>query len=165
MSKISSEDSVSLGEIFANYKGTNNELIPVLQEVQKNFGYLSEENMSAIAEFVNVPESQVYSVATFYAQFRFSPIGLNHIMVCRGTACHVKGATGILEAVKKHGIEEGKTSGDGKFSLETVACIGTCGLAPTMVINDKTHGKLTKKRVSEILSEFSSNKGDTDNGH
>jgi len=161
MNKISNEENISLEKIFATYKGTSDELIPVLQEVQKNFGCLSEANMSAIAEFVKVPESRVYSVATFYAQFRFSPIGLNHIMVCRGTACHVKGASGILEAVKKHGIEEGKTSCDGKFSLETVACIGACGLAPTMVINDKTHGKLTKKRVSEILNAFHSNVGGT----
>lgn len=147
-------------KIFSKYKGKSNELIPLLQAVQAEYGYLSREAMLAIAKFTNVSESQVYSVATFYTQFRFTPIGENHIMVCRGTACHVKGAPKIQEKIEIHlNIKEGETSKDGKFSLETVACIGACGLAPAMVINKKTYGKLTPKKVVEILDELGRKKG------
>lgn len=143
--------------IFTKFTGSSHELIPLLQAVQHEFGYLSEENMAAIAKFLKIPQSRVYSVATFYAQFRFSPIGKNHIMICRGTACHVKGAPRLLEEIQKElGVEEGETTADGKFSFETVACIGACGLAPTMVINEKTYGRLTPKTVKEVLSDVRS---------
>jgi NADH-quinone oxidoreductase E subunit len=142
----------SLQAIFSPYEGKEDELIPILQQTQEQFGYLPEEAMLDIAKFTGVPESRVYSVGTFYAQFRFTPIGRNHVMVCRGTACHVRGAPRILEEVeKKLGIKEGETTPDMEFSLETVACIGACGLAPNMVINGKTYGRLTAKRVTEIL--------------
>jgi NADH-quinone oxidoreductase subunit E len=145
----------SFEKIFSQYQGKSDELIPLLQHVQAEYGYLSRESMLAIAKFTNVAESQVYGVATFYAQFRFTPIGENHIMVCRGTACHVKGAPKILEKIETHlKIKEDETSKDGKFSLETVACIGACGLAPAMVINKKTYGRLTPKKVVEILDEL-----------
>lgn len=142
--------------IFAQYKGSGDELIPILQHVQNEYGYLSREAMLEVAKFTRVPESQVYSIATFYTQFRFSAIGENHIMLCRGTACHVKGAPKILETLEsKLGIKEGETTKDGKFSLETVACIGACGLAPAMVINKKTYGRLIPKLVVKILDEIS----------
>ena len=141
-----------LQKIFASFKNSPEELIPVLQAVQHQFGYLSEVNMAAIAKFLQVSPSKVYSVATFYTQFRFSPIGRNHIMLCRGTACHVKGAPRILDEVKKLlNLEEGGVTEDREFSLETVACIGACGLAPTMVINDKTYGRLTTQKIAEII--------------
>ncbi len=146
--------------IFTDFQGENKELIPVLQAVQRKYGYLSEEKMQAIAKFLKIPESRVYSVATFYAQFRFSPIGKNHIMICRGTACHVKGAPRLLEEIKNElGVDEGETTADGEFSFETVACIGACGLAPTMVANKKTHGRLTPKEVKKILNEIRAKKG------
>ena len=141
-----------LQEIFSTYGGREEELIPVLQAVQGKLGYLPDEAMQRIAEFTRVPESRVFSVATFYTMFRFSPIGRHHCMVCRGTACHVKGAPRILEKVKDRlNVDEGETTEDGEFSLETVACIGACGLAPTMVINESTFGRLTKKRVEQVI--------------
>jgi len=148
-------------DIFSSFKGTEDELIPILQRVQEEFGFLSEEAMREIAEFTHVPESRVYSVATFYAQFRFTPIGRNHVVVCRGTACHVRGAPRILDKLEKSlGIKDGETSEDLEYSLETVACIGACGLAPSMVINEKTYGRLTAARISEILKTVESKEKD-----
>ena len=144
-----------LKEIFASYDGKAYELIPILQQVQEELGYLPEEAMFEIAKFTGTPESQLFSVATFYTQFRFTPIGRNHIMVCRGTACHVKGAPGILEELERQlGIKEGGITPDMEFSLETVACIGACGLAPNIVINKRTYGHLTRKRISEIIADI-----------
>jgi len=147
----------SFEKIFSQYEGKSNELIPLLQHIQEEHGYLSRESMLAIAKFTNVAESQVYSIATFYTQFRFTPVGKNHIMVCRGTACHVKGAPKIQEKIETHlNIKEGETTKDGEYSLETVACIGACGLAPAMVINKKTYGRLTPKKVIQVLDELGS---------
>ena len=153
-----------LEAIFSYYNGEAGELIPVLQQVQEELGYLPEDAMPEIARFVGVPESRVYSVATFYTQFRFTPIGRNHIMVCRGTACHVKGAPRILEELEKQlGIKEDETTPDLEFSLETVACIGACGAAPTMMANEDTYGQLTAKKIPEILADVrSKEKGERD---
>ena len=107
-----------------------------------------------MARFAGVPESRVYAVATFYAQFRFTPIGKNHVMVCRGTACHVRGAPRILEEVEKHlGIKEGETTPDLEYSLETVACIGACGLSPCMMTNKKVEANLTPKKVAKLFAK------------
>jgi len=146
-----------LNKIFSYYEGKKDELIPILQQVQEELGYLPEEAMLEVARFIGIPESRVYAVATFYTQFRFTPIGKNHIMVCRGTACHVRGAPRILDQVEKQlCIEEGETTPDMEFSLETVACIGACGVAPNMVINKKTYGRLTAKKIFEILTDLRS---------
>lgn len=144
-----------LEAVFSSYDGKAGELIPILQQVQEEIGYLPEDAMLEIAKFAGVPESRVYSVATFYTQFRFTPIGRNHVMVCRGTACHVKGAPRMLEELERQlDIEEGEATPDLAFSLETVACIGACGLAPTMVINKTTYGHLTTDKISDILTEI-----------
>lgn len=141
-----------LKKIFSSYTGKQHELIPILQHAQNEYGYLPENIMFDIAGFIRVPESQVYSVATFYGQFRFIPKGKKHVMVCRGTACHVRGAPRILEETEKLiGIKEGETSPDLEYSLETVACIGACGLAPNMMVNDVTHGRLTNKKIHAIF--------------
>ena len=146
-----------LNTILSPYEGKPEELIPILQQVQTEVGYLAEPAMLEIARFTGVPESKVYAVATFYTQFRFTPIGKNHVMVCRGTACHVRGAPRILEAIEQQlKIKEGETTPDMEYSLETVACIGACGLAPTMVVNKNTHGRLNAKKVSKILKDISS---------
>lgn len=146
-----------LKTVFSSYDGKESELIPILQQVQEEFGYLPGEAIVEIARFISVPESRVYSVATFYAQFRFTPIGRNRVMACRGTACHVRGGPRILEELEKQlGIKEGETTPDMQFSLETVACIGACGLAPTMMINKSTYGHLTTTRISEILDDIRS---------
>lgn len=147
-----------LQEIFLSFDGKKADLIPLLQKTQENLGFLSEDAMLEIAKFTRVPEAKVYAVATFYSQFRFSPIGKKHIMICRGTACHVQGAPRILDEIERHlCIKEGETTDDGEYSLETVACIGACGLAPTMVINKDTHGRLNSKKVAKILKSISSN--------
>lgn len=166
LTKQAMEDE-KLNQILSSFRGSEHEIIPILQRVQGEYGYLPEPVLFKIAGFTGVPESQVYSVATFYAQFRFKPRGKKHIMVCRGTACHVRGAPRILEEVEKRlGIKEGETSPDLEYSLETVACIGACGLAPNMMVNDVTYGRLTRKKIYEIFGkkekEESPEKGDSD---
>ena len=145
------EDSKLL-DIFSNFKGEKGELIPVLQAVQEEFGYLPNDTMVKIAKFTGASESNVFGVASFYAQFRLTPTGKNKINVCRGTACHVRGAPQILEEVERHlGIKEGESTPDLEYSLETVACIGCCALAPVITINDEVFGKLSLKDVAKVL--------------
>jgi len=140
--------------VLEQFHGSREELIPILQKVQEEFGYIMENSMLDIAKFIRVSESQVYSVATFYSQFRFTPKGKKHVAVCRGTACHVRGAPRVLEQIEKLlGIKEGETSSDLEYSLETVACIGACGLAPNMRVNDVTYGRLTRKKIHEIFGQ------------
>lgn len=142
-----------LNTIFSSFKGRKEELIPVLQKIQEKFGYISEQSMSDTAQFLRLPESRVYAVTTFYAQFRFTPIGKYHVLVCRGTACHVRGGPRILEEIEKQlNIKEGDTTSDMKFTLETVACIGACGLSPCIMINKKVTAKLTPKKVRELFA-------------
>jgi NADH-quinone oxidoreductase subunit E len=146
--------------VFCAFEGRRDELIPILQAVQQEFGYLPEEAMLEIAEFTGVPESRVYAVATFYAQFRFTPIGRKHVMVCRGTSCHVRGAPRILEAIEKQlGIKEGETTPDLEYSLETVACIGACGLSPCIMTNKKVEAKMTPKKVREYFGKAADDDG------
>ena len=131
------------------------QLIPILQEVQDSMGYLSKGAVVAIGKALNLPASKIYGVATFYNQFRFEPLGKNHIQVCRGTACHVKGSKTVLEAMEKElGIEAGETSRDGNFSIEVVACIGACGLAPVIAINGEFHAKVTTDQIGGLLAEY-----------
>lgn len=142
-----------LGPILKKYQSQEGALITMLQELQKAYGYLPEVVLTHLSQEVKVPLSQIYGVVTFYAQFYLTPRGRNIIRVCRGTACHVRGGSRILEAVEREvGIMEGETTPDLEYSLETVACIGACALAPTMVINEKTYGKLTSKKVMESIS-------------
>ena len=146
-----------LKAILSSHEGKRDELIPILQQAQVEFGYLSKQVMLEIAKFTRVPESRVYAVASFYAQFRFTPIGRKHVTVCRGTACYVRGVSRILGAIEKHlGIKEGQTTEDMEYSLETVACIGACGLAPNIVINKQTYGHLTINKISEIFTNIRS---------
>ena len=141
-----------LGKILSCYEGKNIELIPILQQVQSEFGYLPEETMRKVAKFVVVPESKVYAVATFYEQFRFPPMGKNKVTVCRGTACHVRGAEQILEKIEDRlDIKEGETTEDQNYTLETAACIGCCALAPCVMVNDDVKAKLTTKNVDTLF--------------
>ncbi len=143
-----------LHTIFSHFEGKREEIIPILQKVQNTYSYLPEESMSEIARFVHVPESQVYGVATFYAQFRFTPRGKKHCMVCRGTACHVNGAQRVLEEMESVlGIKEGETTEDLEYSLETVACIGACSLAPAVMINDTVEAKLDPKKIRKLFNK------------
>lgn len=139
-------------KVFSLFHGKNEELIPVLQKVQEELGFLSEESMREIAGFVKVPLSRVYGVATFYSQFRLKPKGKTHITVCRGTACHVRGSGKILESFEnKLGIINGEVTSDMMYSLETIACIGACGIAPCITVNDKVHAKMTPISGKQIL--------------
>lgn len=141
-----------LQEILKEHKAKGSSLITVLHDVQKEFGYFSEETVKSIAKELKIPLSRVYSVITFYTRFSLTPKGENTVMVCEGTACHIRGGKRILDEVEKIlGVKAGETTEDRKFTLERVACLGCCALAPTMVINDKTHGKLTSKKAREIL--------------
>lgn len=139
--------------ILSSFRGRGGELLPILQEVQARFGFLPEDAMLRIASFLGVPESKVYSVASFYTQFRLTPIGRNLIRVCRGITCHINGAPKILEAIEKAlGIKAGETSPDLEYTLETVACFGCCALAPVIKCNEDVHGKLTPEKIQDLFS-------------
>jgi len=141
-----------LADMLAEYEGDRGDLIPVLQEAQERFGYLSGEVMQAIAKFLRLPESDVFGVATFYAQFKFTPVGKRIVKVCRGTACHVRGGARILREVEKQlGIKPGETTDDLEYSLETIACFGSCALAPVVVVDKTVYGRMTTHKVEEIL--------------
>jgi len=144
-----------LTEILSRYEKKERYLIPVLQEAQEEYGYLPEEVMKEIALGLNLSLSQVYGVVTFYSQFHQEPRGNNIIRVCMGTACHVRGGDSILDAIKDElAIEAGETTEDLEFTLESVACIGACGLAPVIMINDETHGRLTPDKIPAILAKY-----------
>ncbi len=141
-----------LEAVLADHEPRKDELIPILQSVQEEFGYLPQEALKGVAWHIRVPEAHVYGVASFYAQFRFTPVGKNMVMVCRGTACHVKGAPNILEEIETLlDIQEGETTSDMEHSLESVACIGCCALAPYITVNTEVHGRLTRATVGKIL--------------
>jgi len=147
-----------LKKILACYEGKTIELIPILQQVQNELGYLPEQAMREVAKFVAVPDSKVYAVATFYEQFRFTPMGKNKITVCRGTACHVRGAERILEEIEnKLDIKEGETTKDLSYTLKTAACIGCCALAPCVMVNDDVKAKLTTKNVDTLFVKETQN--------
>lgn len=145
-----------LDEILAHYSGKKEELIPVLQEAQEEFRYLPPEVMVEIARFLRIPESAVFGVSTFYSQFKLVPSGKRIARVCRGTACHVRGGARILREVERRlGIKPGETTDDLEYTLETVACIGACALAPTMTMDKETHGQMTTKKVAEVFGDRS----------
>jgi NADH-quinone oxidoreductase subunit E len=147
-------------EVLSAYNGDRGELILLMQEVQAKLGYLPNRAMLRIARFIKVPESQVFGAASFYAQFRFVPAGRRRVMVCQGTACYVRGGAKVLEEVEKRlGIKPGDTTSNLEYSLDTVACIGACALAPTLMINKDTHGRLTQKKVGELFPKKSSEVG------
>jgi NADH-quinone oxidoreductase subunit E len=143
-----------LSKVFTNYKGRQEELIPILQGAQEAFRYLPEVVMQEIGRFLKMSANTVYGVATFYAQFKLTPLGRSVIRVCRGTACHVRGSAKVLAEMEKQlGIKAGETTPDMEYTLETVACIGACALAPTMTIDGETYGKMTTKKVAEVLGD------------
>jgi len=149
------QTSQAVAEILSSHKKEKNNLIPLLQEVQKRLGYLPKKAMQEIAGFLEVAEVEVWGVATFYNQFRFIPLGKHHTMVCMGTACHFAGGKLILEALERElDIKVGETAEDGNFSLERVACIGCCMLAPVILIGDRIYPKMTPFKVEEALIPY-----------
>ncbi|MEA1926706.1 MAG: NADH-quinone oxidoreductase subunit NuoE [Candidatus Auribacterota bacterium] len=138
-------------------------LIPILQQVQEDQGYLSREAVLSVGRHLSLPASKIYGVATFYNQFRFQPQGRYHIQVCRGTACHVKGSAAILERVQRElKIQPDETSRDGLFSLEVVACIGACGLAPVISVNGEFHANLSSEDIPGILEKYQKKEKDVE---
>ena len=147
--------SQAVAEILSSHKKEKRNLIPLLQEVQTSLGYLPQEAMQKIAGFLEMPEVEVWGVSTFYNQFRFVPLGKYHTVVCMGTACHLAGGKLILDALERElDTKVSETSKDGNFSLERVACIGCCMLAPVIVIGDKIHPKMTPFKVEEALVPY-----------
>ncbi len=147
-----------LDEILSHHTGKKEELIPILQEAQEQFGYLPSEVMLKVAKFLRLPESAIFGVSTFYAQFKFLPTGRKKVKLCRGTACHVRGAPRILDEIERQlGIKPGETTDDLEYSLETIACFGSCALAPVMVVDDDVYGRMTPKKVTQILGNAKSN--------
>lgn len=145
----------ALNKVFEKYRGTAGALIPVLQEAQEIYGYLPREVMQRISKELGIPFSKTFGVATFYAQFHLKPRGRNIIRVCQGTACHVRGAAKVFDAIsQKLGVGRNETTQDLRYTLETVACLGACGLAPVMMVNDDTHGRLTPDKAAGILDKY-----------
>jgi NADH:ubiquinone oxidoreductase subunit E len=141
-----------LQEVFESHDSSRENLIPILQEIQDRKAYLSRESVSQVAEYLGLSENDVYGVATFYAQFRFHPPGRHHIKVCEGTACHVRGSRLLVEEVtRKIGITPGETTLDREFSLERVACFGSCALAPVVVLDEKVFGRMTTRKIQKLI--------------
>ncbi len=150
------EQEAKLKAVIEECKDDKSLLMHVMQQAQAIYGYLPIEVQKMIADGMDVPIEKVYGVSTFYAQFALSPKGEYNISVCLGTACYVKGAQSIIDKVTEIlGIEAGECSEDGKFSLEACRCIGACGLAPVMSVNDEVYGKLTDAQVAGILEKYS----------
>ena len=148
--------TTDIGALLERYPNASRDsLIPILQEVQEELGYLSRDAVVEIGKHLRLPASKIYGVATFYNQFRFQPTGKYHIMICRGTACHVKGSALVLAALENDlKIKAGETTDDGLFSIEVVACIGACGLAPVLSINGEIYAGMDEAKVKAVLDSY-----------
>lgn len=153
--KGTAEQEAQLMQVIEEHKGDDGALMPVMQKAQDIYGYLPVEVQQMIAKGLSVPVEKVYGVATFYSQFALTPKGEYKISVCLGTACYVKGAQDVLDRIEQIlGIGADECTKDGKFSLEACRCIGACGLAPVMTINDDVYGRLEKTDVDDILKKY-----------
>lgn len=153
--KVVAQQQIDLGalhEILQGVKGTRDASIPVLQQVQETYGYIPAEAIPLIAKSLGLFPTEIQGIVSFYTQFSLTPKGRNIVRVCRGTACHVRGGRGVLRVVKRIlDIDEGQTTEDLKFTLETVACLGACALAPVMVVNKTYYGQMNPKRIETLL--------------
>jgi NADH-quinone oxidoreductase subunit E len=148
-------DLSAVDKIVEPYRGKKEMVIPVLQKVQEHFGYLPRSAMEQVSLRMRIPLSRLYGVATFYAQFKMKPRGRYIIRVCKGTACHIQGSPKIAEKIEETlGIQSGETTEDLRFTLEEVACIGACALAPVIMVNDDPHGRLTPDKIKGILDSY-----------
>lgn len=149
------EQSEKLQKVIAKYKGTEGALIPVLHEAQEIYGYLPYEVQKKISEGLDISMAEIYGVITFYTQFSIYPKGKYNVAVCLGTACYVKGSGDIIDKIKERlGIEVGECTEDGRFSLDATRCIGACGLAPVLTVNEDVYGRLTVDDVDDILNKY-----------
>jgi NADH:ubiquinone oxidoreductase subunit E len=151
---VEADFNIESAGILSKFSQEKSNLIPILQEFQQELGYLPEEVMQQIAGYLNLSPGTVYSVATFYAQFKFVPSGKKVVCVCRGTACHVRGGADTLREIEKRlGIKPGETTRDREYTLETVACIGACALAPTVTVNKETYGQMNPRKIAEVFGD------------
>jgi NADH:ubiquinone oxidoreductase subunit E len=149
------EKMEKLEHLLIEHKIQQGALMPVLHETQELFGYIPEEAQKRISEVLNIPLAEIYGVATFYSRFTLKPRGKNTISVCLGTACYVKDAQGVLDKLKEElKVAAGDTTADNKFTLEATRCLGCCGLAPVMMINEDVYGKLEPQDISDILKKY-----------
>ena len=151
----------NIEHILVRYpRGDRGFLIPILQDVQEFFGYISSDIVDEIGRFAQVPPGEIYGVASFYSQFRFTKPGKHNIQVCLGTACHVRGSGRILEYLEhKIEIQAGETTPDGEFSLERTACFGCCALAPVVMVNKDVHGRMSSTRAQKLVKQYDGKKG------
>ncbi len=150
-------DRSKIEEIIGSFPDINRDvLIPMLQRIQDENGFIPEEAILKISEYLDLPTSKIYGLATFYNQFRFTPVGKNHICVCNGTGCHLEGSSELLKELQKLlRIGEGQTSRDGLFSLEVLSCVGACSEGPVVVINGRYYNKVTPETLKEIIANIS----------
>lgn len=142
-------------EIMSPYKQEKDNLIQILNEIQEKYGYIPKVAQMEVSKYLNIPMAEIYGVITFYSRFSLEPKGKYRISVCLGTACFVKGSQSILDRLKERlHLEEGQTSEDGKFSIDTTRCVGACGIAPVFTINDEVYGHATVKKLDEVLNEL-----------
>ncbi len=152
---LDKEFDAKMKTILTHFKGNRDDLINILQETQEQFRYLPEAAMRRIAVFLKIPVSEVYSVASFYALFRLKPSGRQTVRVCRGTACHVRGGSHILRQIEKRlGVKPGETTRDMEYTLETVACIGACALAPNISVEKETFGLVNNEKLEEVFGDW-----------
>lgn len=147
---------VSINSILEFYDPNDKgNLIPILQNIQKEEGYISPKTITKVSNYLRMSKSQIYGVASFYSQFRFSPPGRNSIRICLGTACHVQGGDFLLKALGTEiGITPGKTTDDGRFDMERVACLGCCAIAPVIKVNEKIHSRMSVIKLKEVLDKY-----------
>lgn len=158
--KGTEEQERQLKEVIAKHHDQPGGLMPILQEAQEIYGYLPIEVQTMIADGLGISLSEVYGVATFYSQFSLTPKGKHRVSVCLGTACYVKGSDKILEAIENHlGIKSGECTPDGMFSIDACRCVGACGLAPVMMVDEDVYGKVTPEQVAGILDSYLTEKG------
>lgn len=144
-----------IADIIAKHATGRGSLIPILQDIQEKIGYLSQEAMAELEQRMGISANEIFGVATFYTQFRFTPPGRHTIVSCQGTACHVRGGRQILNELQQRlGIAAGQTTADGQFDLERVACLGCCALAPVVAVDGKVHAQMTAKKVPSIISQY-----------
>ena len=155
--KESSSDMALLDGILAPMKAVHSsDLIPILQQIQKEYGYLPPDVMLEVSKKTGIPASRIYGVATFYEQFHLEPRGRHTIKCCRGTACHVKNGSELIDAISRYlGVGPGETTEDMRFTFETVACLGTCFLAPVIMVNSDYYGHLSANKIKDILESYS----------
>jgi NADH-quinone oxidoreductase subunit E len=150
-------------QIIHRHPPGREDLIAILQDIQEELGYLSEDSVRCVSQHTGISENEIYGLSTFYAQFRFNPPGLHSVCVCLGTACHVRGGQQVMAQVRQQlGVGAGQTTRDGRFDLSRLACIGCCALAPTMTVDGKVHARMTPQKARAVIDEYSGD--DSNNG-